>query len=119
MGNKKGGGIGSKAMNAPTTYFTGQPARRINEKGVSQIGQSLGNHSMSSGGKKLNPVEPVRAGAMGGIGLGPLGNQTSLEAGQGPGAGRSVSRCGSQTGVSPQTLGPSKGEIFPGFPGKR
>jgi hypothetical protein len=45
MGNKKGGGIGSKAMNAPTTYFTGQPSTRINPRGVSQIGSSLGNHS--------------------------------------------------------------------------
>jgi hypothetical protein len=30
-----GGGMGSKATHAPTTYFTGQPSQRINPKGVS------------------------------------------------------------------------------------
>ncbi len=98
MANRKGGGIGSKAMNAPTTYFTGQPSTRINPKGVSQIGQQMGNHSMESGGKPLTrSVEPVRAGAVGAMGSVRLGNECALDVGKGgPGAGRTVMRAGGQ-----------------------
>jgi hypothetical protein len=111
MGNKPGGGIGSRATGRPTTYFTGRPSDRINPKGVSQIGQQMGNHSMDSGGKPLTrSVEPVRQGAMGGMGSVPLGNQIATNVGKGgPGAGRDVSRCGSQQGVSPSTpIGPTR-----------
>lgn len=109
MGNKKGGGIGSRATNAPTTYFTGQPSTRINPKGVSQVGQSIGNHATDSGRMLRGGVEPVRQGAMGGVGSVPLGNQTSLEAGQGPGSGRQVHACGSQQGLrSPAPIGPTR-----------
>src|SRR6185503_8627295 len=103
---KPGGGMGSRATNAPTSYFTGIPSTRISPKGVSQIGSSMGNHSMDNGGKPLTrSVEPVRTGAVGGSVR--LGNETAIQAGQGPGAGRSVSRCGSQQGVSPSTpIGP-------------
>jgi hypothetical protein len=114
MGNKKGGGIGSKATNAPTTYFTGQPSMRVNPRGVSQIGQSMGNHAMNDAGKVLRgQPEPVRAGAMGGMGSVPLGNQTSLN------PTRTVMPCGSQSGLSPAKPMKSQGEIFPGYPGKR
>jgi hypothetical protein len=70
----------------------------------------MGSHSMDSGGKPLTrSVEPVRAGNVGAMGSVPLGNQTAMEAGQGPGVGRNVSRCGSQQGVSPSTpIGPTK-----------
>lgn len=97
-----GGGSGSKSLGKPAQYFTGQPSTRISPKGVSQIGSQMGNHSTDSGGRKLTrAVEPVRQGAMGGMGSVPLGNQTALEAGQGPGSGRTTSKCGSQQGVSP------------------
>jgi hypothetical protein len=91
-GGGPGGGIGSRAVSKPTTYFTGQPSTRINERGVSQIGQQMGNHSMDSGGKPLTKsVEPVRAGAMGGPGSTKLGNECALNVGGGgPGKGRVV-----------------------------
>jgi hypothetical protein len=93
-----GGGMGSKATHAPTTYFTGQPSQRINPKGVSQVGQSVGNHSMDSGGKRLTKsVEPVRTGAVGGPGSIKLGNECALDVGKGgPGADRVVYGSGSQ-----------------------
>ena len=77
----------------------GQLGTRINPRGVSQIGSSMSNHSMDSGGKKLTKaVEPVRGASM------PdhrLGNETAKAAGQGPGAGRSVMRSGSQAQQGP------------------
>jgi hypothetical protein len=89
----KGGGIGSKATGRPTQYFVGQPSTRINPRGVSQIGQSLGNHSMDSGGKPLTrSVEPVRAGAMGGMGSVPLGSAVAQSTVCGPGGSRTVMR---------------------------
>jgi hypothetical protein len=97
-GGGPGGGMGSKATHAPTTYFTGQPSQRINPKGVSQIGQNMGNHSMDSGGKPLTKaVEPVRQGAVGGMGSVPLGNECALDVGKGgPGAGRVIYGSGAQ-----------------------
>jgi hypothetical protein len=85
-------------MNVATTYFTGQPSTRINERGVSQIGQSMGNHSMESGGKPLTrSVEPVRAGNVGAMGSVPLGNECALDVGGGgPGKGRVVYGSGTQ-----------------------
>jgi hypothetical protein len=95
-GGGPGGGNGSKATHAPTTYFTGQPSQRINPKGVSQVGQSLGDHSMDNA-KRLNPVEPVRAGAVGGPGSTKLGNECALDVGKGgPGAGRVIYGSGAQ-----------------------
>jgi hypothetical protein len=118
MGNKKGGGIGSKATHAPTTYFTGRPSTRINPKGVSQVGQSLGNRSMGNA-KRLNAVESVRAGTVGGLGSVPLGNSVATNVGKGgPGAGRQVMPSGQQCCHGPANPGspaPSKGPIFPGF----
>jgi hypothetical protein len=97
MGNKKGGGIGSKATNAPTTYFTGQPSTKVSPRGVSQIGSSMGNHAMNDAGKILRgQPEPVRAGAMGKMGNTELGNACALDVGKGgPGTGRVTSQSGS------------------------
>jgi hypothetical protein len=67
MGNKKGGG---RATNAPTAYFTGNPSTRINERGVSQIGSSMGNHATDAGKVLRGQPEAVR-----GSGIGPLGEQ--------------------------------------------
>jgi hypothetical protein len=89
--NKPGGGIGSRATNAPTTYFTGQPSLRINPRGVSQIGSALGNHSTDRSKVLTGAVEAVRQGAMGGMGSVELGNQCALDVGKGgPGTGRTV-----------------------------
>ena len=41
-GNQPGGGIGSRAMHAPTTYFTGNPGTKVSPRGVSQMGGSTG-----------------------------------------------------------------------------
>ena len=105
MASKSGGGSTSR-NNVRPAMRNGQPARAQNPRGVSQIGQSQGNHSMDSSGKKLTKaVEPVRGAAM------PdhrLGNETAKAAGQGPGAGRTVMRSGSQT----QT-GPVAGNVAP------
>ena len=61
-GNRPGGGIGSRVVTKQPVRM-GQPARGVNPKGVSQIGSSIGNHSMDSGGKPLTrSVEPVRVG---------------------------------------------------------
>ena len=84
----------------------GQPARGINPRGVSQIGSSMGNHSMDSGGKKLDKsVEPVRSAAMPGV---KLGNEVSASTVCGPGGSRSVSRSGSQG-----QQGPVAGKVAP------
>jgi hypothetical protein len=108
-GSRAGGGPGSRVIGKPTQYFVGRPSERINPRGVGQIGQSQGNHATASGKKLGKAIEPVRGPAVGGMGSVPLGNQTSLEAGQGPGAGREVMRCGSQQGVSPSTpIGPTR-----------
>jgi hypothetical protein len=107
-GNRPAGGQGSRALGAPTTYFIGQPSTRIDPRGVSQIGSSIGNHSTDNAKRLTRSVEPVRTGERGCFGV-PLGNQTATEAGQGPGSGRNVSRCGSQQGVSPsKPIGPTK-----------
>jgi hypothetical protein len=75
-----GGGPGSRAMHAPTTYFTGRPSTRISPKGVSQIGSSMGNKAMDNGGKVLRgAVEPVKLGAMGGMGSVPLGSEVQTD----------------------------------------
>jgi hypothetical protein len=92
-GNRPAGGIGSRVVKQQSVR-TGQPAKEMRPKGVSQIGQSLGNHSMDSGGKRLTrSVEPVRGASMRSV---PLGNETAKSAGSGPGAGRTVMGSGSQ-----------------------
>jgi hypothetical protein len=98
MGNKKGGGMGSRSMNAPTTYFTGQPSTRINPRGVSQVGQAMGNHATDSGKILRGQPEPVRTGPVGGMGSVELGDSKALDVGGGgPGTGRVVMPCGSQS----------------------
>jgi hypothetical protein len=87
---------------------TGQPSYGVNVRSVSQVGQSLGDHA-TEGKSVMRPVEPYKDGRSP-VGAGvPLGNLTSKTAGQGPGSGRTVSKCGSQQGVSPSTpIGPTK-----------
>jgi hypothetical protein len=72
-----GGGLGSRATGKATAYFTGQPSMKISPKGVSQIGQSMGNHATDSGRILNKAVEPVRGGAVGALGSVPLGNEVA------------------------------------------
>ena len=91
-----GGGMGSKSVGKATRYFTGQPSTKVNPAGVSQFGGAVGNHTME--GNTNYRGDRVAMGSMpaGGPGGVALGNATALSAGQGPGAGRQVSRSGSQ-----------------------
>ena len=101
-GGGAAGGPGSRAMHAPTTYFTGHPGTKISPRGVSQIGSSMGNHSMDNAGKKLTKsVEPVRQGLVpiGGPHGVPLGVEVAASTVCGPGGSRSVSKSGSQHGL--------------------
>jgi hypothetical protein len=106
----KGGGPGSRSLSNVTTYYGGRPSEKISPRGVSQFGSSIGNKATDSGGKNLRGgVEPVRGGAMGGMGSVPLGNTVAEQTICGVGGSRTVSRCGSQQGVSPATpIGPTK-----------
>jgi hypothetical protein len=93
-----GGGINSRQrVEKPVKY--GVNARAINERGVSQIGQSMGNHITEGRRKVDGAVEKVRgelrpAGGPGGI---KLGNELAGNVGKGgPGVGREVMRSGAQ-----------------------
>ena len=117
-GNRPAGGIGSRVNVSPPSR-TGQPARGVNPGHVAQHGVALGNKAMNDP-KRLNPAEPkfTQAPVSGGV---KLGNQTSKEAGMGPGAGRTVMRSGMQGTHGPVAPGnpPPAGELFPGWPAKR
>lgn len=91
-GNQPGGGIGSRAMHAPTTYFTGQPSTKVSPKGVSQFGGSYGDHATGSGKVLRGAVEPVKVGSMpkGGPGGVPLGSEVAASTVCGPGGSRTV-----------------------------
>jgi hypothetical protein len=92
--SSSGGGSTSRNVVRPGVK-NGMPATRINPRGVSQLGSSMGNHSMDSGSKKLTKaVEPVRGAAMPGV---KLGNEVAKNVGGGgPGAGRQVMGSGTQ-----------------------
>jgi hypothetical protein len=97
MASKSGGGSTSR-NNVRPGVRNGQPARAQSPRGVSQIGSSMGNKAMNDPKKLTKAVEPVRGVAM------PdhrLGNETAKAAGQGPGAGRTVMRSGSQAQQGP------------------
>ena len=58
-----GGGLGSKNVRG-VGVRTGQSREGIRERGVSQIGSSMGNHATASGKMLRKAVEPVRGGPM-------------------------------------------------------
>jgi hypothetical protein len=108
-GGGPGGGIASKATHAPTTYFTGQPSTRINPKGVSQIGQNMGNHATDKGKMLRGQPEPVRTGAVGGPGSTKLGNKVAEATVRGPGGSRTIYGAGTQKqngGAAGKLVGP-------------
>jgi len=97
-----GGGPNSKALGKPTQYFTGRPSDITSPRGVSQFGESIGNHATDGGGKILRGgVEPTFKGTMpvGGPGGVMLGNEAALNVGKGgPGTGRTLfGQCGTQS----------------------
>jgi hypothetical protein len=86
------GGPGSKAVARVQTFFTGKPSEKISPGGVSQYGGAVGSHVTDRGDTGYRG-DPVRVGTKPSVAL---GNQTALEAAQGAGAGRAVSRTGTQ-----------------------
>jgi hypothetical protein len=91
-GNRSGGGITSR-NNVSPPYRTGSPARVQNVKGVSQIGQAMGNHATGSPrvmqGVAVTTMGPAMSGAR-------LGNEVAASTVCGPGGSRSVMATGSQ-----------------------
>jgi hypothetical protein len=79
---RPGGGYGSR-VNVEPRVRTGQRGEAVNERAVSQIGQSMSNE-ITEGTKKLNPVEKLRGAQRptntpGGV---PLGNEVALNVGK-------------------------------------
>ena len=91
-GNRSGGGItGCNVVSPP--YRTGGPGRVQNVKGVSQVGQALGNHA-TDGTRIMKGVAVTTVGAP--IGGTKLGNAVAASTVCGPGGSRSVMATGSQ-----------------------
>jgi hypothetical protein len=96
-GHQPGGGYHSnKRVEKPV--IVGRRAEAINERGVSQIGQSIGNKVTDRAGTLSRAVEPVRGavrpeGSPGGV---KLGNVLAASAVCGPGGSREVSKSGTQ-----------------------
>jgi hypothetical protein len=104
-GNIKGGGPGSRVVKEVGNRY-GQPRHQVNERGVSQIGQSLGNHITNQKGNASKAVESVITSKQG-ISV-PLGNAIAAQ-GLGVGGGR---RLYGQSG-SNQTYGGVAGQVRP------
>jgi hypothetical protein len=93
-----GGGIGSKNI-VEKPVRTGQKPTGVNPANIAQIGAALGNHVTDGGNARGYRGEAFRTKTPISV---PLGNQLSNNVGKGgPGAGRVVHHCGSQTGMSP------------------
>jgi hypothetical protein len=96
--NMVAGGQGSKVVR-PTGTRDGSKAYPVNPGAVAQLGGSYGDHITDRPGTNYRG-EPWTVGKPP-ISV-PLGNELAKNVGKGgPGAGREVMRCGSQTGVSP------------------
>jgi hypothetical protein len=101
-----GGGIRSNKVVRPATR-PGMAAKGVNPGHAAQLGRALGNKGTDSA-KRLNPVEPKFTQSPVSSGV-KLGNQTALEAGQGPGSGRTTSKSGSQGQHGPAAGSPRPG----------
>lgn len=85
MTRKLGGGIGS-AVNKNVGVRTGAPRHAVNERGVSQIGQQLGNKATDKARTLSGAAESVITSK---VGLSvPLGNEVALNVGKGGTANR-------------------------------
>jgi hypothetical protein len=102
----------------------GQPAKEKFVRGVSQIGQSLGNH-VTDRRQVVNPIEPVRGGVLPGVGTVKLGNETAAElkgSACGPGKGRTIYRSGTQSAPTTRAIPegrPILSEFGPDVPGRK
>ena len=106
------GGFGSRNVKE-VGVRNGTPARGINPAAVAQLGGVYGNHSTDH--SKVLPYrgESYLVGKNPAGGNVPLGNQIATNVGKGgPGTGREVMRCGSQTGVSPTRSPNASGRSF-------
>jgi hypothetical protein len=126
--SRSGGGITGKNV-TQRPVRTGQRARAINERGVSQIGSNMGNH-VTDRRQIVNPVERTRgelrpSRTPGSI---PLGNEVAGNVGKGGcGTGRVLyGQCGSQQqyGSAAPGSAPAKNtdilrQFGPDVPGRR
>lgn len=118
-GHRPAGGIKSRVVTEKPVRY-GDRASKISERGVSQIGQSLGNH-VTDRRQVVNPIEKVRAGAMGGMGSVPLGNAMAQPCGP-QGQGRTVMRSGSQSAAVTRAIPagrPILSDFGPDIPGRK
>jgi hypothetical protein len=108
-GRKPGGGIGSN-VNREVGVKVGRPAQEMRVRGVSQIGESIGNKATEGGKVRGVPSEVIQGKRLPPKLSVPLGNAVALNVGGGgPGKGRDyVSKSGSNC-----TTGP----VNPGVPG--
>jgi hypothetical protein len=119
-GSRAGGGLHSKNV-VQKPVKVGQRAEAINERGVSQVGQAMGNKSTDQT-KRLSPIENLRgaqrpAGSPGGV---DLGNKVAASTVCGVGGSRDVQRSGSQGQHGPVAPGqprPKGPDIWSEFPG--
>jgi hypothetical protein len=120
QGNRPAGGIGSRVVVKPNIHFAGQSAKGITPGHAASHGMAYGNHATDST-KTMRNVGPEKFTAAPVANATKLGNQTSLEAGQGPGSGRQVLPAGVQGchGAPAPGNPPKAGELFPGWGPKR
>jgi hypothetical protein len=93
-GNRPAGGSASRVVRQVGNRL-GQPAQKINPSGVSQFGEAVGNKPMNRPRTDYRG-DPVRMGAMDGMGSVPLGNAVATQTVAGPGGSRTVNRTGGQ-----------------------
>jgi hypothetical protein len=108
MASKAGGGINSR-VNVRPPGRQGSPARGINPGHVAQTGTTFGNRAMEKQTNYRGEPKFTASPPSGGV---KLGNQTSKEAGQGPGAGRVVYGGGTQQQHGPAAPGNLRGNCF-------
>ena len=90
-GHRPGGGYASRQV-VSKPVRTGQPARQYHQGGVSQFGESVGNHITNKGTSNYRG-DPVRGSFRppGSPGSVPLGNEIATNVGAGgPGKGRTL-----------------------------
>jgi hypothetical protein len=106
---KAGGGLGSK-VNREVGVRTGRGAQEMRPRGVSQIGESIGNKSTETGKVKGIPSEKIQGKSLpAGLSV-PLGNAVSLNVGKG-GVGTGRKNYGQSGSNQPY------GSANPGVPG--
>ena len=95
------GGSGSNKIVQSRAPKVEPRSRAVNPGGVGQIGTSVGNHATGVARPMTKAAEPLFEGK----GYSPPRGPTNMLA-QGPGAGRTVMPCGSQSSLKPATQMP-------------